>query len=71
MKLKSGAFLIVASVVVGVLAAVPMVFNRDDTLLLPGTLLSGILFLAGIVSIFRHANRKVDTKQMPPAGRDS
>ena len=71
MKLKSGVFLIVASLVVGLLAAVPMVFNRDDSLLLPGLLLSGVLFLAGVVSIFRRANRQAGTRQMPHTGRSS
>lgn len=71
MKQKSGVFLIVASFVVSLIAALPMIINRDESLLLPGLLLSGVLFLAGIVSLFRRASRKAGAKQMPHAGSDS
>jgi hypothetical protein len=64
MKRKSGVFLIVASMVVASIAALPMIINQDDALLMPGMLLGGVLFLAGVVSVFRPAARKDDTKQV-------
>ena len=71
MKMKSGAFLVVASIVISLIASLPMIINQDDSLMLPGLLLSGVLFLAGIVSIFRRALSRDDKERLPHASKDA
>lgn len=70
MKMKSGSFLIFASFVVAAITSLPMI-NHDDTLLMPGLLLSNVLFLAGIVTVFRRVLGKEDKKRLPHAEKDA
>jgi hypothetical protein len=71
MKMKSGAFLIVASIVICLIATLPMIINQDDSLMLPGLLLGGVLFLAGMVSFFRRGLTREDKGRMPHARKDA
>ena len=65
MKLKSGYFLILASIVIALVGVIPWKANQDSSLLLPALLMSGVLFLAGIVSLLKRAYHRLDHEQQP------
>lgn len=58
LTLKSSLLLIVTGMIVSTLCAIPKIFNRDDTFLVPGLIITSVLFLLGLIGIIKWMIKK-------------
>ena len=53
LTLRQSTLLIIASYVIGMIAALPMVIKQNDSFLVPGLVISIVLFLIGIIGMLK------------------
>ncbi len=58
MTLKTSILLIIASIIIGLFGALPMILNRDDSWLAIGLIVSNVLFILGIVGLIKSHSKK-------------
>ena len=59
MTLKTGITLIIASFIIGIIGALPMIIDRNDSWLLPSLIISKVLLLAGIFVLVKQSSARV------------
>ena len=51
--LRRSVLIIIAGLVIGVIAGLPMIINKNDSFIVPGVIISTLAFLIGIINILR------------------
>lgn len=58
LTIKTSTILIVVSFVITAIGALPMIINRDNSLLLPGFIVGNVLMIVGIMGIITNVLSK-------------
>ena len=55
---RTSGILIFISILIGLLGALPMIINLDETYLMPSYIISTVLFIIGVVGLIKNSTRK-------------